>query len=166
MLATDVERRAAETILERGVRVPIPAPRFLRLLGKKQIKVMIRQSHLGTLEHFSTLELKEGFSFEGIDSGNLDAAHEMISKHGKTVRKLLAIVILDSRLKIWLFSDLLASWLKWKLTPKRLLEVFLVAVTISGVEDFTNTIRLIRSMRVTMPRNLSPTSKGSHEATL
>ncbi|HAQ21108.1 MAG TPA: hypothetical protein DCR40_18025 [Prolixibacteraceae bacterium] len=166
MQPDEIQRRAAETILERGVRVRLPAPRFLRLLGKKEIAVTIGQPYLGTLEHLSMLSLKAGFSFEGIDTGDLDAAHRLIAAHSKTVRRILAVMILNSKLKIFLFSGVLASWLKWKVKPHRLLELFLVIVTLSGMEDFTNTIRLIRSMRVTMPRNLSPTGEGSHGAAL
>ena len=164
MTANDIERRAAETILERGVRVKLPAPRFLRLIGKKEISVTIRQPNMGTLLHVSRLSLKAGFSFEGIDAGNLDAAHELISKHTKTCIRIVAIIILGSKFKIWLFSGMLRRWLMGKVTPRRLFELILMTVTMSGVQDFTNAIRLIRSMRVTMPRNLSPESKGSHEA--
>lgn len=164
-MANETERRAAETILERGVRVKLPAPRFLRLLGKKEISVTIRQPGMGTLLNVSELSLKSGFSFEGIDSGNLDAAHQLIAGHTKTLMRIVAVILLRSKWRIRLFSGMLSRWLLWKLTPNRLLEMVLMIVTFSGVQDFTNTIRLIRSMSVTMPRNLSPTSEGSQEAT-
>lgn len=161
MELSETERRAAETILERGVRVALPAPRFLRLLGKKEIGVTIKQPNMGTLLMVSELSLKEGFSFDGIDSGNLDAAHALISKHTKTCIRIVAVIILGSKLKVRLFSRLLSRWMLWKVTPRRLFDMVLMTVTLSGVQDFTNSIRLIRSMTVTMPRNLSPQDQGS-----
>lgn len=164
METNEIERRAAQTILERGVRVKLPAPRFLRILGKKEIRVTIRQPNMGTLLHVSELAIAEGFSFTGIDSGEMEAAHELISLHTKSCVRIVAIIILGTKVKSRLFAGILSRWLLWKLTPKRLFEMILIIVTMSGVQDFTNSIRLIRSMKMTMPRNLSPTSEGSHEA--
>jgi len=158
-----VERRVAETILERGVRVPIPAPRFLRLFGKKQIHVTIKQPFLRTLHTASILALKEGFSFDDINSDNLDAANTLIVKHAPSCARWVAINILNNRLKNRLFAGILGRWLMNHLTQSRLLDLVKLIVLLNGYQDFTGTIRLIRSMKMTTPRNLSPPSQGSQE---
>lgn len=164
MTAEEIQRHAANTILERGVRVKLPSPRLLRMLGKREISVTIRQPNMGTLMNVSQLSLESGFSFDGIDSGDLDAAHALISQHAETCTRIVAVIILGSKWRIRLFSGMLSRWLLWKLKPRRLLDIILMIVTLSGVQDFTNSIRLIRSMDVTMPRNLSPKDQGSKEA--
>ena len=158
-----IEQRAAETILENGVRVSIPAPFFLRLFGKKTIKLKLRQPTLRTLMVVSSLALEAGFSFEGIDSGNLDAAHELIQTHAKTLARIVAVFILRKKRKIQLFSGMLANYLLDKTTSRKMAEIVLLIVAIGGVQDFTDSIRLIRSMRVTTPKNLSPTDQGSQQ---
>lgn len=164
MDASRIERKAAETILERGVRVTLPAPRFLQMLGKKTVNATLRQPTLGTLHTVSSLALKAGFSFEGIDKGDLDAAHQLINQHAATAAKIIAVVLLNSRLKIKLFAGIYGWLLMDRINSRRLAEITVLIVTLSGVQDFTTTIRLIRTMTVTGARNLSPTDRGSHGA--
>lgn len=157
------EQHAAETILESGVRVKLPAPLFLRLFGKTEIAMVIRQPYLGTLMHLSGLSLKAEFDLDGIDEGKLDEAHRLMARHGKTIARIAAVVILNGRLKIKLFAGLLASYLLWKLKPRRLLEIVILIITFSGLQDFTTSIRLMRSMKMTTPKNLSPQDQGSQQ---
>lgn len=160
----NIERKAAETILECGVRIPIPAPCFLRLFGKKEIQIKIKQPYLRTLHTAAALALKEGFSFDKLDSGNLDAANEVIVKHAPSVAKWIAIHVLNNRVKNRLFAGLLGSWLMSRLNQKRILEIVSLIIIMDGYQDFTHSIRLIRSLRLTAPKNLSPQNQGSQEA--
>lgn len=161
----NTEQLAAERILENGVRVKVPAPFFLRVFGKKQVGLLIRQPYLGTLMHISRLALKAGFDFDKIDSGDMDAAHRLISEHAGTASKIVAVAILNSKIKIKLFAGILSGWLNYKIKPRKLAEIIMTIVLLSGIQDFTSSIRLIRSLRVTAPKNLSPAEQGSQEDT-
>lgn len=165
MTKTNVEQLAAERILESGVRVKLPAPLFLRMLGKKQVSLLIKQPYLGTLMHISRLALQSGFDFEQIDRGEMEAAHRLVSEHARTASRIVAVAVLNSRLKIRLFARPLAGWLQYKLKPRKLAEIIMTLVLLSGIQDFTSSIRLIRSLRVTAPKNLSPAEQGSQEDT-
>lgn len=165
MLPNDTERRAAETLIERGVRVTIPAPRFFRLFGKREIGLTVKQPTLRTLLTVSALSLKAGFSFEGIDSGNIDAAHQLIRDHARTLTRIVAVFILNKPTRIKLFAGILSCYLANRLTAQKITGIVVLMITFSGVQDFTNSIRLIRSMSLTTPRNLSPEDQGSQEAT-
>lgn len=162
-MKSNTEQLAAERIIESGVRVPIPAPLFLRLLGKKTIGLLIRQPYLGTLTHISQLTLKAGFDFSNIDKGEMEAVHKLIIEHTGTMCRIVSVTVLNSRLKIKLFGRWMAGWLKWKLKSRKLAEIIMTIILLSGVQDFTNSIRLIRSLKVTAPRNLSPAEQGSQE---
>jgi hypothetical protein len=159
----NTEQLAAERILESGVRVKVPAPLFLRLFGKKEIGLLIKQPYLGTLMHISRLTLKAGFDFEGLDKGDMEAAHDLVKQHTGTICRILSVSVLNSRVKINLFGRFVAGWLKWKIKPRKLAEIIMTIILLSGVQDFTSSIRLIRSLKVTTPRNLSPKDQGSQK---
>ncbi len=159
----NIELQAAETILENGVGVNIPAPFFCRVFGKKEIHPKLYQPYLGTLLHISKLSLKAGFNFKGIDTGDLDAAQEFMNKHIPVACKVVAAALLNSRVKIFLFSKILSWWLVDRLKPKRLVKIIITYNMLNGVQDFTTSIRLIRSLTMTTPTNLSPTDQGSQK---
>lgn len=158
----DTERHAADTILERGVRVKLPAPLFLRPF-RREINLILRQPRYGTLLYVARISLKAGFDVSKLDNGDINSAHEIISKYAKPVARIAAVLFLDSKWRIRLFSRVMAKWLIWKLTPRKMAEIAILAVAYGGIEDFTTTIRLIGAMRMkaTGPRNLSQKENGS-----
>jgi hypothetical protein len=157
----NVERRAAETILEKGVRVKLPAPFLLRLLFIRNIHLVLRQPNMGTLLNFSTEALKSKMDVSKLKDGNIMEALTMVCEKAVPVSRMLAYLFLRSEWKIKLFTRLTAHYLLWALTPTRQAEIFLLAVAFGRVEDFTTTIRLIEAMKITTPKNLSPDEKGS-----
>lgn len=156
------ERQAADTILEKGVRVQLPAPFFLRLF-KKEIILVLRQPRFGTMLHVASVSLKAGFEIEKLQTGELNAAHESVSQYARPLARIAAYLFLNGKWKIKFFSKLLANWLLWKLTPRRMAEIAILAVAYGGIQDFTTTIRLIgaMTMNVTAPKNLSHNKSGS-----
>lgn len=162
----EVQRKAAETMLERGVRVPLPAPRFLRVFGKKTVNITIHQPYLRTIQTGALLALKKGFSLDSLTEGKTDAALELIVKHGPTVSHCVAVYVLNGKWLNRLFSRTLGAWLFSKLTSSRLLEISVTIVLMSRYQDFTSSIRLFKQMSITMmtPKNLSPKEMGSQEA--
>jgi len=167
MDATEIQRKAAETIIERGVRVKLPAPRFLRLLGKKTISVTIHRPTLRTMFTALSFALKEGFSIDGLAEGKTDAALKLIVNHSQTVCQIVAVHLLNDKWLIRLFSRPLSRWLFSKLNNGLLLDISVTIVLLSRYQDFTTTIRLFKglTMNLTTPKNLSPEGEGSQEAT-
>jgi len=166
MTPEEIQRQAAETMLERGVRVPLPAPRFLRLFGKKTIGITIYQPYLRTIKTAALLALSDGFSLNDLTEGKTDAALQLASKHAETISRIIAVYVLNGKWRNRLFSRLLGSWLFSRLTAGRLLEVSVAIILMSRYQDFTSSIRLFKQMSLTMmmPKNLSPEEKGSQEA--
>lgn len=158
-----IQQLAADTLLERGVRFPIPAPFLLRAFGKKNVSITIHQPKMGTLIAISKGYLDLGIDTTGIDDGDLRAAHELIAKHGKGICKVLAVSLLNGRLKIKLFSGILGRWLFWKLSAEKINRLFILITLLSGVKDFCDTIRLLPAMNVMKKKEeeLSPTTNGS-----
>jgi hypothetical protein len=151
------ERLAADTILERGVRVRLPAPFFLRLFTRT-IGVAMKQPTMGTLFHVARVSLAHD-----IDIGKLtdfNSALQLVATHGRPMLRIVAILLLRTDTRIALFWRPMCWWVR-KLPPRRLAEIALMAVTFGGIEDFTTTIRLLWAMKITTPRNLSQEAQGS-----
>lgn len=155
----NTEKHAAEILLNRGVTWPVPAPWFLRILGKKKMKITVRALKLGTL-----LELSYLYAAMGIKEDDLKKdPHGLIRSHLKSVCLAVAISILNSRIRIKLFAKPLARFILKRFTANMLLEVMIFIATYSGITSFLSTIRLIGDLSVTAPKNLSPEDQGSQQ---
>ncbi|MCO7318617.1 hypothetical protein OKE80_04575 [Riemerella anatipestifer] len=153
------EIKAAKLLLKRGVELMLPAPFFLRWIGKKQIKLILKTP---TLQ--SQLAISEAFLQTGIflkeDEISMQKALEILSNHGVRISEIIAMAI-QNETKINWKVRWLAKRLRKNINTEEMSYLFSLLVAFSGVHDFTNTIRLIQETRITKPMNLSPTEKTS-----
>lgn len=94
---------------------------------------------------------------EGLDEENV---HLLFTRHGKTLAMIAAQAILNGNKRGKLLGGILGRWLFWKVNPVQLLTIANVLVSITGTSAFTNTIGLVRRMKMTQP-NRSQTAEGS-----
>src|SRR3546814_873903 len=148
------ELLAADVLLERGVKFNLPAPLLLRLFGKKELFFTVRYLTLGTILRISRLYLKTGITSDQLDNIDQENLHKLVDSNAAIFSRVAAVAILNS----YLWGKLLARPLSWylmhKLTLSKLCTLSYLLVIMCRVQDFTNTIRLISSMRIT-ERNLS-----------
>lgn len=153
----NTEAKAVDMILDKGVAWSLTAPSALRLIGVKKIKVRVRALRFGTL-----LEMSRLAALAGIDKyDDEQVTHETRIRFSKPVAEMAALAILNSRLRIRLFKGFMTRLLM-SATQTQLSEILMVSVAMSQTSAFQNTIRLIREMKVTTPKNLSPEDRGSH----
>lgn len=154
----NVEKRAANILLERGVKVPVTAPLFLRLFGKKTISLIISAPTIATLtriaEHYLALNIKNTQEL------TLPESFELLKKHSKTLSIIIATIVLNKRYKYWMIKPV-AHFLRGAIPMAQLTYLFQLIILYGGIEDFINTIRLTEATRITMPMNLSQTEKTS-----
>lgn len=153
------ERLAAETILQRGVKVKIAAPWFIRWL-KKTITLRLTSPFEGTLLRVSRYYLSTGLSEQQLDKVTIEDSLALMSLHGKSISKAVACGILNGYWKGMLFTRPLAWYLRWNLKPKELFALTTALLIYGGASDFMNTTRLVRKMKTTTP-NLGQTPKES-----
>ena len=156
----DTEKLAAEVLLDKGVAWRLPAPWFLRIFGKSTVRLSIKPLRLGTLLELSRLYLAMGITEEKL-SGDVN---QLIRSNVTMVSRIAAICILNSRIRIRLFTGILARFLQNRLTGNAMLELMMFVVTLSGASAFLSTIRLIGVMKMTSPRNLGPEDQGSQQS--
>ncbi|HQB47415.1 MAG TPA: hypothetical protein PK785_00950 [Bacteroidales bacterium] len=149
----NVELAAAELLLDRGAAFHMPAPYFLKLLGKRQIKLVIRQPRLGQLLYLTDLpDVRGGKKQEKqlITEENID----------KTCRAVAAL-LLSKKWKVKLFRSPLARHIKKHMSAYQLQKLVIMIHLYGRGEDFISTIKLLSAMRMTLPWNLSHEEKRS-----
>jgi hypothetical protein len=156
----NVEQIAAKTLLNRGIKVPVTAPLWLRAFGKRTINVVITPPHYGTLHRIGLLFLSMDITEEKLEKIDEVNSHTLFLAHGKSVCKIAAYAILNGKWSGRLFAGMLSRYLYWKLTPINGFTIARVMVMLCGTSAFPNTIRLVSSMKMTLP-TLSHETEGS-----
>lgn len=156
----NAEYNAAKTLLDRGIKVPVTAPLWLRVFGKRTIYVTIRQPYLGTLYRISLLYLSMDIADDELERIDKMNPSRLFVQHGKTLARIAAQAILNNRIWGKVLGGVFARYIYWKVSPLMLLNITRALVALSGTEAFTNTIKLARSMKMTGV-NLSQETQGS-----
>ncbi len=151
-MKADIEKQAAELLLKRGVKVPVTAPLLFRLFRKRIITLVVKSptvlTYLKVAHKFLEMEVDPDRDIE------LKEAFEVYAKHGKKESEIIALCLLNNRFLYW-FHKPLAWWLRGKVTETESNYLYQLIVVYGGVQDFINTIRLIKTTRMTAPMNLS-----------
>lgn len=155
-----VERRVAETILHRGVKVKVAAPFFLRWIGKKTITMRLTSPYEGTMYRVSKYYLSTGLKDHKIDDITIEESLALMSVHGKSITRAVACAILNGYWSGKLFTRPVAWYLRWHCKPRELFALMTAILIYGGTADFMNTTRSVRAMKATKP-NLGQTSEGS-----
>lgn len=174
-----VEQATARILLDRGIGFQIPAPFFLRWFGKKTVGISVKPLRLGTLLKIQVPQgaLETASSKAGSDEGEFEQRkkaveqlsgseavwlkYNHIAENSKKVSKTIACGLLNSSLRIRLFSGLLGRHLHRQCTADQLQELSMWLFAYGRAESFTNTTKLLGMMQVTMTRNLGQSEEVS-----
>jgi hypothetical protein len=151
----DVRVKAAERILERGVRFRIPASFFLRVFGLNRIDIHPLKG--GTILEFSKVVI-----MAGLEEAVVKSDFTFLEMSIEPVAKCIAISILNDEDKIRKNADKLSKKLLWKLPAGNLVEIFGLISELNRVSDFMNITRFYLSQMTMMmnPRNLGQEKSG------
>lgn len=148
------EKKAANLLLQRGVKVQVAAPLFLKWFGKKNINVVIKQPLTKTLLRIARKYLEMGISNTG--EMDLTEAFTLYAQHCNKMSEIIALSASGS----WYYK-FLAYLLRGSLTQQEMSYLYHIIIVYGGIEDFINTIRSAEATRITKPMNLSPEEKTS-----
>ncbi|WP_297628692.1 hypothetical protein [uncultured Rikenella sp.] len=153
---THTKRRAAATLLERGVRVQcVSAPLLIRLFGCRQLSITLRQPTLAELIRISEIVVGMGLNPDDLDHLTLEKSYGLLQAHGRAALQILAIAARRRGLPRRWF----ARWLGRHLTPAAFAEAWMVFMLTAGVSDFIGSIRLMTTVD-----NLSPNVTANQPA--
>ena len=150
----NVRLAAANILLGRGVKYTIPdTPLFWQLFRLNRLH--IKPLKAGTLIEISSI----------IDRYNLNKIEDVGKTYLnlKAIATLIAVSILNGKMKIKFFSSLLTCIILWYIPAKALLSIFYQIVQINNLSDFMNiTIYFEHQAQMMMgPKNLGQEIKGS-----
>ncbi|WP_336834082.1 hypothetical protein [Sphingobacterium siyangense] len=149
MIATEI--KAAQTILEKGSGLEIPAPFFCRLLGQKTLKFDIRKPTASTCLEIIIMRLQMKITDEEFENMTIEQGLTFMAQHGNTVAQILAKVILSNQHIKGVTEKGLAKMLLKYFPFSFLMERFHEVTLGSGLEDFMNFIGCIKTVRLTQP---------------
>lgn len=151
----DVRVKAAERILERGVRFRIPASFLHRLFRLNRID--IHPLKAGTILEFSRVVI-----LAGLEDAVLKSDWTFLEKSIEPVARCVAISILNDEEKIRKNAEKLSKKLLWKLPAGNLVEIFTLISDLNRVSDFMNITRFYLSQMTMMmnPKNLGQEKSG------
>ena len=151
----NIELQAAKSLLDEGIKVPVSAPLFLRVFGKRKIYLVVRQPYLGTLYRISKIYLETGM--DNADNGDKKALY---INYAKPMSRVVAQAILNGYWSGKLMGKLFAWWLVDKISPLYLENIISMLQAVADKEVFQDTIRSVGGMIMTTP-NQSQTEQGS-----
>lgn len=152
----NVELLAAETLLEKGVPLPLRAPLLFRLFGVKQLKVY--RPSAGNHLRIGRLYLKMGITEDQLKETSLLVAKELEVKHTYTHCRIIAFTMFKGYLTPLFFNRIMAMWLKWHLSQKQIMNTAEFVLTMGGTANFMNTTRYIKAMLITAIPELGQTT--------
>lgn len=157
----NTEEKAVNVLLNEGIDITIKKRSLLRFLGKKERAFKITPSYLGTVYAISKIAIEMNFEETLIQKDPFFESKVLAEKHVKALSLVIAIAILNSKWKIWMFKKLLSIYLLWRLTPSELSKLVIYVSELNNYADFMNSIRSVRGWRITQPKSeLSPEDNG------
>jgi hypothetical protein len=154
---SEIEIKAGATILDESKRFSIKTHGLLRVIGIKRLRFGIKGLYLGTLILIS----KEITSITIKDGNGIAQATSAMEMNSKIMARIIALAILNNRLKIRLFKRILTSFLLWSLNAKNLSDLVHLVLDQMNVLDFFSSIVSIGGLNILKKKETSPKDEGS-----
>lgn len=150
--AIKAEQKQIDVLIDSGIKFTVPKRSVFAYFSKSKTRTFeIKQPYLGTLDYLSNEYIKMEFSEERIKLDPLNESKRLSLENAKRCARVVAIAVLNSKLKILLFTRILSHYFLWRITPKKLFELALIINTLANTADFTNSIRWMSVSRTTAP---------------
>lgn len=152
---SEQRQKAIEALLENGTVFEADRKGFLRHFSPK-MRLRLAPPTLGVLYtmsgHFVSMEVDE----DRVEAEPIPYSFILAEKNCSKLARALAAAVLAGRWRIRLFGRVVASYLMWQLTPRQLLRMTVLVLSMCGTADFINSIRLIKGTRLTEPKAERP----------
>jgi len=147
-----VEKLAADRILNKGVRIAMRAPFFMRWIGKKTVSLTIRSPYEGTMHRVASYYLSTGIKLEQLENITHEESLALMVAHGGTLTKAVACAWLNGYWSGKWLTKPLAAYMRWHCMPEQIATIATMLLIYGGTSDFINITRSVRMMKITAPR--------------
>lgn len=144
MDAATTQQAAADRILDKGVRVSVSSPLFLRLFGVKKIPLVLRATRYGTQILLAKRMLGIDVNFEKLAAGDIDEARRLLATYGVLVSRIIAFVVIDRWWLIPIATRPLAWYIRTHAELNDVANMLVIAQLINNPSGFTSAITLTR----------------------
>lgn len=148
----ETEIRTIDTLLRQGVRVTLPAPWWLRCMGKKNVSLIVRMPDNETMLRISRLYLKMKQKATTLEAETIGEAHQIVAECMIPASRIIAYAVKPYVTPLGLRNRLLARYIRRHTNAREMAELWMIVVGMAGPHDFCNTIRSMSGMRTTKPR--------------
>lgn len=156
-----VEMEAADALLDRRLKINLPAPWLLRCFGRRTVVIWPKRPVASNLFRISRLFNQMDIDAEALMSGKFGTLLEYIGRHGVTVSRMIAYGLIRGTFAARLFNRPLAWYLRNHMTLPDMADLMRLIVLLSGAELFVDIITSARDMTLTRPTMSQPTETGS-----
>ena len=155
------EMNAADALLDKRLRISLPAPWMLRLVGKKMITYWAKRPVYQNLLNMARITAKMGLNIKDIENKGVEILFPMIAEHGVDASRVIAYGMIRGAIAAKMFNRPLAYYLRCHMNARRMAELMKLIVVLSGGEDFVSIIRSAITLKVTTPTLSQTEEKGS-----
>lgn len=156
-----IEMNAADALLDRRLKINIPAPWIIRVFGKQTIPVYVKRPVVQNLLRISRLFVRMDIDIKQLKAGELGTLLECIGKNGVTTSRLIAHGMIRGGMAAWWLNRPLAWYLRTHMDMRGLAELAKIIVLLAGSEDFVSIITSVSNLRLTEPTVSQTTENGS-----
>lgn len=156
-----IEKDAADILLDRRKRLPMPAPFFLKWFGKKEIGLWVKLTRAGTSYRISRYYAQLGVTQETLENLTIDEALKLHATKGVILSKMIACAVLNGYVSGYLLTPALAWYIRWNADQIYQQAIINWLILHGDVAHFISIIRSAHRMTVTMPILSQQKTKGS-----
>lgn len=146
-----VEINAADSLLDRRLKINIPAPWLLRKLGLSTIPVFIKRPVAQNLLRMASLFSRMSIDLKELKAGELGTLLECVGRNTVTMSRIIAHGMIRGNISAFLFNRPLALYLRSYMDMRGMAELTKIIVLICGGEDFVSIIASVGSLKLTEP---------------
>lgn len=157
----NVEMNAADAMMDRRLKINLPAPWLLRLFGKKTIPVYVKRPVGQNLCRMAKLYVKMDIDLVKLKNGEMRSLLECIGRNAVTVSRIIAHGMIRGNISSFLLNRPLALYLRSNMDMRSMAELAKIIVLISTGEDFVSIIASLGSLRLTEATESQTTGSGS-----
>lgn len=151
-----VEMKAADALLDRRLKINLPAPWLFRLFGKRTIGYWMKLPVGENVFRMARLFCKMNIDAKKLMEGDIGTLMEYIARHGETASRLIAYGMIRGAFFARIFNRLLAWYIRRNMDMRGMAELTKIIVLTCDGQDFVSIIASAANLRMTEPELSQP----------
>jgi hypothetical protein len=156
-----IEQEVAGALLDVGISMPLKTFRIPLRKKPVQFRVTVKRPTAGSIMRIDRLYLQTEVTLAEYRTYTMEQRMRFRVEHGNRMMRILALGICRGLLSGYLFSGIVAWFLKWFVEDIYLEAIFDQFVSLVGTQSFETIIKSLEENLMTSPMNLSQKRKGS-----